>query len=85
MAKEETYDIREAYKCTVVTFGEGVVYDCPIKKMGEQLGFFKYGLTNDKFISYVPQIQEEVSVHRDQPHVLLRISGRCMLSSGSHY
>ena len=37
-AKEEVYDIREAYKCTVVTFGPGVCYDCPVRKMGEQLG-----------------------------------------------
>lgn len=31
------YDIREAYKCTVVTFGPDVCYDCPVSKMGEQL------------------------------------------------
>lgn len=60
MGKEDTYDIREAYKCTVVTFGEGVVYDCPVKKMGEQLGILKVGLTHDKFLSYVPAIQQEV-------------------------
>ena len=58
--KEDTYDIREAYKCTVVTFGPDVVYDCPVKKMGEQLSFLKYGLTHDKFHSYVPVIQQEV-------------------------
>lgn len=58
--KEDTYDIREAYKCTVVTFGPDVVYDCPVKKMGEQLGFLKTGLTRDKYHSYVPAIQEEV-------------------------
>ena len=50
-AKEEVYDIREAYKCTVVTFGPGVCYDCPVRKMGEQLGFFKTGLTADKYVA----------------------------------
>jgi len=31
-----------------------------VKKMGEQLAFFKTGLTADKFIGYVPVIQDEV-------------------------
>lgn len=65
-AKEEVYDIREAYKCTVVTFGPDVCYDCPVKKMGEQLGFFKTGLTQDKFINYVPVIQDEVAAYFDE-------------------
>eukprot|EP00040_Diaphanoeca_grandis_P030623 m.181415 g.181415 ORF g.181415 m.181415 type:complete len:478 (-) comp32063_c0_seq1:165-1598(-) len=58
--KEDVYDIREAYKCTVVTFGPDVCYDCPVPKMGEQLGFFKTGLTADKFPGYVETIQDEV-------------------------
>ena len=33
-----------------------------VKKMGEQLAFFKTGLTADKFVSYVPIIQNEVSL-----------------------
>jgi len=65
-AKEEVYDIREAYKCTVVTFGPDVCYDCPVKKMGEQLGFFKTGLTTDKFYSYVDVIQDEVEAYFDE-------------------
>lgn len=65
-AKEETYDIREAYKCTVVTFGPDVCYDCPVSKMGEQLSFFKTGLTTDKFHSYVDIIQDEVAQYFDE-------------------
>jgi len=65
-AKEEVYDIREAYKCTVVTFGPGVCYDCPVRKMGEQLGFFKTGLTADKYQSYVPIIQREVEAYFEE-------------------
>lgn len=65
-AKEHVYDIREAYKCTIVTFGPGVCYDCPIKKMGEQLGFFKTGLTADKYFSYVGIIQQEVEQYFDE-------------------
>jgi len=64
--KEDVYDIREAYKCTVVTFGPDVCYDCPISKMGEQLGFFKSGLTADKFHGYVSTIQEEVEQYCEE-------------------
>eukprot|EP00039_Didymoeca_costata_P024487 m.10422 g.10422 ORF g.10422 m.10422 type:complete len:476 (+) comp4257_c0_seq1:46-1473(+) len=59
MGKEDVFDIRKAYRCTVVTFGPGVCYDCPVKKMGEQLGFLKTGLTQQRYISYVPILHKE--------------------------
>jgi sterol 14alpha-demethylase len=40
-AREQVFDIREAYAMTVITFGPGVCYDCPQKKMAEQFAFFK--------------------------------------------
>jgi hypothetical protein len=40
-AREHVFDIREAYAMTVITFGPGVCYDCPQKKMAEQFAFFK--------------------------------------------
>ena len=37
--REHVFDIREAYAMTVITFGPGVCYDCPQKKMAEQFAY----------------------------------------------
>lgn len=36
-AKEDVFDIREAYAMTVTTFGKGVCYDVPQSRMAEQV------------------------------------------------
>jgi len=58
---DEIFDIREAYKCTAVTFGPGVCYDCPAKITYQQFGFFKTCLDSERFRSYVPIIEQEVA------------------------
>lgn len=58
-AREHVFDIREAYAMTVITFGPGVCYDCPQKKMAEQFAFFKDGLSDSCFVKYVQLVQEE--------------------------
>lgn len=45
---------------TKPVFGKDVVYDCPNSKLMEQKKFIKFGLTTERFISYVPMIQQEV-------------------------
>jgi sterol 14-demethylase len=58
-APEKTFDIREAYRMTVTTFGPGVCYDCPQSKMAQQFALFKDNLSDAKFEQYILQIQEE--------------------------
>ena len=58
-AREHVFDIREAYAMTVITFGPGVCYDCPQKKMAEQFAFFKDGLGDSSFVKYMELVQEE--------------------------
>lgn len=49
--REHVFDIREAYAMTVITFGPGVCYDCPQKKMAEQFAYVT--LTAYKLLSFV--------------------------------
>ncbi|KAG7373396.1 cytochrome P450 [Nitzschia inconspicua] len=60
-APEKTFDIREAYKMTITTFGPGVCYDCPQSKMAQQFALFKDNLSHEKFVEYMSLIQEEVA------------------------
>lgn len=60
-AREHVFDIREAYAMTITTFGPGVCYDCPQRKMAEQFAFFKDGLSDAKFVQYMELVQEEVA------------------------
>jgi len=60
-ARESEFDIREAYRMTVTTFGPGVCYDCPQSKMAQQFAFFKDGLSDEKFVEYISIVQDEVS------------------------
>eukprot|EP00977_Amphora_coffeiformis_P020848 scaffold8602_cov196-Amphora_coffeaeformis.AAC.6 len=59
-AKEDVFDIREAYAMTVTTFGPGVCYDVPQSRMAEQFSFFKDGLSDKAFVKYMDYVQEEV-------------------------
>ena len=56
-AKENVFDIREAYAMTKITFGPGVCYDCTQQKMAQQFAFFKDGLSDDCFVSYMQLVQ----------------------------
>ncbi|KAF9290062.1 Lanosterol 14-alpha-demethylase [Mortierella alpina] len=50
----------ESYKpLTTPVFGKGVVYDCPNHQLMEQKKFVKWGMSNDAFRAYVPDIEEE--------------------------
>lgn len=64
--REHVFDIREAYAMTVITFGPGVCYDCPQKKMAEQFSFFKDGLSDASFVKYVKLVQEETLQYFDE-------------------
>ena len=59
-ASEQVFDIREAYAMTVTTFGPGVCYDVPQKRMAEQFAFFKNALSDQAFVKYMDLVQEEV-------------------------
>lgn len=61
-AREHQFDIREAYRMTVITFGPGVCYDCPQSKMAQQFAFFKDGLNDECFVEYMKLVQEEASI-----------------------
>jgi sterol 14-demethylase len=65
-AREHEFDIREAYKMTVTTFGPGVCYDCPQAKMAQQFAFFKDGLSDESFVKYMELVQEEVALFFEQ-------------------
>lgn len=65
-ARESEFDIREAYKMTVTTFGPGVCYDCPQSKMAQQFAFMKNGLSDAHFIRYINLIQDEVATYFDK-------------------
>uniref|UniRef100_A0A7S1ZJQ1 Cytochrome P450 n=1 Tax=Trieres chinensis TaxID=1514140 RepID=A0A7S1ZJQ1_TRICV len=60
-ARENQFDIREAYAMTVITFGPGVCYDCPQSKMAQQFAFFKNGLSDECFVRYMDLVQEEAA------------------------
>lgn len=60
-AREHVFDIREAYAMTITTFGPGVCYDCPQRKMAEQFAFFKDGLSDARFVEYMELVQDEVA------------------------
>jgi sterol 14alpha-demethylase len=57
---EQVFDIRQAYAMTVTTFGPGVCYDVPQKRMAEQFAFFKNGLSDQAFVQYMELVQDEV-------------------------
>lgn len=58
--KEATFDIFEAYRFTLATFGEDVCYGAPSSKiMHEQFGFFRWGLKGSHYATYVAQIEDE--------------------------
>ena len=42
---------------TKITFGPGVCYDCPQQKMAQQFAFFKDGLSDECFASYMELVQ----------------------------
>ena len=65
-AKENEFDIRDAYAMTVITFGPGVCYDCPQSKMAQQFAFFKDGLSDSCFVKYMGLVQDEVSTYFSQ-------------------
>ncbi|KAG0239850.1 Lanosterol 14-alpha-demethylase [Actinomortierella wolfii] len=59
-AKLADVSAEESYKpLTTPVFGKGVVYDCPNHMLMEQKKFVKWGMSNDAFRAYVPQIVEE--------------------------
>lgn len=61
--REHVFDIREAYAMTTITFGPGVCYDCPQSKMAQQFAFFKDGLSDKAFVTYMKLVQEEVQTY----------------------
>ncbi|KAG0346779.1 Lanosterol 14-alpha-demethylase [Podila humilis] len=59
-AKLADVSAEESYKpLTTPVFGKGVVYDCPNHMLMEQKKFVKWGMSNDAFRAYVPEIEEE--------------------------
>ncbi|KAF9437506.1 Lanosterol 14-alpha-demethylase [Entomortierella beljakovae] len=59
-AKLADVSAEESYTpLTTPVFGKGVVYDCPNHMLMEQKRFVKWGMSNDAFRSYVPDIEEE--------------------------
>ena len=60
-AREDVFDIREAYAMTVTTFGPGVCYDCTQSRMAEQFTFLKNRLSDAAFVKYMESVQDEVA------------------------
>ncbi|KAG0353337.1 Lanosterol 14-alpha-demethylase [Gamsiella multidivaricata] len=59
-AKLADVSAEESYKpLTTPVFGKGIVYDCPNHMLMEQKKFVKWGMSNDAFRAYVPEIEEE--------------------------
>ena len=59
-AKTADVSAEESYTpLTTPVFGKGVVYDCPNHMLMEQKKFVKWGMSNDAFRAYVPEIEEE--------------------------
>ncbi|KAF9583944.1 Lanosterol 14-alpha-demethylase [Lunasporangiospora selenospora] len=59
-AKLADVSAEESYSpLTTPVFGKGVVYDCPNHMLMEQKRFVKWGMSNDAFRAYVPEIEEE--------------------------
>ena len=92
-AKEDVFDIRQAYAMTVTTFGKGVCYDVPQSRMAEQFSWFKDGLSDAAFTKYMDLVQDEVATYftktwgdqgqADLLHALSNVftltSSRCLL------
>ncbi|KAF9428128.1 Lanosterol 14-alpha-demethylase [Podila epigama] len=63
-AKLADVSAEESYKpLTTPVFGKGVVYDCPNHMLMEQKKFVKWGMSNDAFRAYVPEIEEETRMY----------------------
>ncbi|KAG0005819.1 Lanosterol 14-alpha-demethylase [Entomortierella chlamydospora] len=63
-AKLADVSAEESYTpLTTPVFGKGVVYDCPNHMLMEQKKFVKWGMSNDAFRAYVPDIVEETKTY----------------------
>lgn len=94
-APEHVFDIRKAYQMTVTTFGPGVCYDVPQRRMAEQFAFFKNGLSDAAFVRHMENVQDEVANYFDTAwgdagtanlldalsNVFTLTSSRCLLGS----
>jgi hypothetical protein len=65
-ARDKEFDIRDAYRMTVTTFGPRVCYDCPQAKMAQQCAFFKDRLSDESFFRYIELVKEEVALFFEQ-------------------
>eukprot|EP00002_Diphylleia_rotans_P008328 TRINITY_DN1810_c0_g1_i1.p1 TRINITY_DN1810_c0_g1~~TRINITY_DN1810_c0_g1_i1.p1 ORF type:complete len:494 (-),score=107.30 TRINITY_DN1810_c0_g1_i1:102-1583(-) len=62
-AGDREVDQQEVYRFTVPVFGNGVVYDAPLKIRGQQLKIAANGLKSAMLKSYVPQIVQEAEAY----------------------
>lgn len=58
-ADDEELSAKDAYQFMVPVFGKGIVYDCPLAVMKEQLKMVRVGLSAERLKTYVPKMVAE--------------------------